>query len=109
MIITANNLNDLNNILTNANNNNQIVILDTYAKWCGPCKIISPYFELLSNDSKYNNIIFVKVDIDIATDINEYLYPKSLPSFYVFNKLINVDEYSGSDKNQLMAFINKYI
>lgn len=108
MIITANNINDFNNILTNANNNNQIIILDMYAKWCNPCKIISPFFELLSNNPNYNNIIFVKVDIDIASDINEYLYPKTLPTFYVFKKLIKIDEYSGSDKNQLMAFINKY-
>lgn len=108
MIITANNLSDLNNILTNANNNNQVVILDTYAKWCKPCSMISPYFESLSNNPHYNNIIFVKVDIDNATDINDYLYPKSLPTFYVFKNLIKINEYSGSNKNDLETFINKY-
>ena len=38
------------------------VIVDFTATWCGPCRMIGPYFEELSNG--YDSIIFLKVDVD---------------------------------------------
>lgn len=40
------------------------VFVDFFAEWCGPCKMVSPKIEELSNT--YPGIIFVKVDVDQA-------------------------------------------
>lgn len=36
--------------------------MDFTATWCGPCRMIGPYFEELSNG--YDSVIFLKVDVD---------------------------------------------
>ena len=45
-------------------------VVDFYADWCGPCKVISPVFEqLASAESKPGKIIFCKVDVDAQRGI----------------------------------------
>lgn len=45
-------------------------VVDFYADWCGPCKVISPVFEQLANaESKPGKIVFCKVDVDAQREI----------------------------------------
>jgi thioredoxin 1 len=45
-------------------------VVDFYADWCGPCKVIAPIFEqLAAAESKPGKIIFVKVDVDAQREI----------------------------------------
>lgn len=54
-------------------------IIDFYADWCGPCKMLSPIFEKLSK--KYENRIdFYKVDTDKEQDVASVFGIKSLPT-----------------------------
>ena len=46
------------------------IIVDFSATWCGPCRLISPYFDELS--AQYPGIIFLKVDVD-AVDVRSLL------------------------------------
>ena len=43
------------------------VIIDFYATWCGPCKMLAPIFEQVANEKE--NIAFVKVDVDVAGEL----------------------------------------
>lgn len=46
------------------------VVVDFYADWCGPCKMISPIFEqLAAQEAKPGRITFVKVNVDHQRDV----------------------------------------
>lgn len=79
--------------------NNKKVIVDFFATWCGPCKMLSPVLEQLSNE--YEDITFVKVDVDDCHEISKKYGIMSVPTLMKFEngKLIdskvgyqNIDE-----------------
>ena len=43
------------------------LLVDFTASWCGPCKMIGPYFEELAG--KFPGVVFVKVDVDDLDDV----------------------------------------
>jgi len=48
----------------------KITIVDFYADWCGPCKVISPIFEQLAiAETKPGRIVFCKVNVDNQRDV----------------------------------------
>ena len=55
-VCPVNSMNDFKTLTTN-----NVVIVDFYATWCGPCKMISPKFEEMSMQSKYQNIRFDEI------------------------------------------------
>ena len=53
-------------------NSGKVIIIDFWATWCGPCKVISPVFETLATANKGNaNVGFYKVDVDDVPDVAE--------------------------------------
>ena len=71
-------------------------VIDCYAKWCGPCKVISPFYESLAN--KYKSITFFKLDVDESEELANLLNIEGMPTFlfYVkgklYTKLVGVDK-----------------
>jgi thiol-disulfide isomerase/thioredoxin len=43
-----------------------LVCVDFHAKWCGPCKVISPVFEALAKSADASKAVFITVDVDDA-------------------------------------------
>ena len=41
-----------------------IKCLNFYADWCGPCRVMTPIFEKVSQNPKFNNVKFEELDID---------------------------------------------
>ena len=60
------------------------VVVDFYATWCGPCKMLGPVFEELSTE--INDIKFIKVDIDEHEDLCRKYKVMSVPTLIVFDK-----------------------
>ena len=53
------------------------VLVDFYATWCGPCKMLRPTLEALSDDKQ--DVKFVSVDIDEADELAEQFGITSIP------------------------------
>jgi thiol-disulfide isomerase/thioredoxin len=52
-------------------NSSQIVVIDFTATWCGPCRVISPIFDKLSEQDAHSAVKFYKVDVDTWSDISQ--------------------------------------
>lgn len=66
-----------------------IVVVDFFANWCGPCKVLSPTIEKLSIEM--NDIKFVKVDVDKHDEIARTYGIMSIPTLIFFKegKVVN--------------------
>ena len=61
------------------------VIVDFWAEWCGPCKMLTPILEELSNEMK-NEINIVKVNLDENQDLAMKYSIRSIPTLLLFNE-----------------------
>jgi len=57
---------------------NKPAIIDFYADWCGPCKMVSPILEELSNE--YENLVIYKVDTEVEQELSAVFQILSIPS-----------------------------
>lgn len=69
------------------------VLVDYWAKWCGPCKTLIPKLESFENE--YPNIKFVKVDVDSEQQFAMSLGIRSVPTVMIFDGDKLVDRSSG--------------
>lgn len=61
------------------------VIIDFYADWCGPCKMVAPILEELSNEYD-GRIVIYKVNTDIEQELAGVFGIQSIPSFLFIDK-----------------------
>ncbi len=88
-----------------------IAIVDFWAQWCGPCKMLGPIFEELSNDYADNpKIKFVKVDTDENMELSFKYKIRGIPCIKVFKNGEEIETSIGLvPKEELAALIGKYI
>ena len=72
------------------------VLVDFYADWCGPCKILSPTIEELAQDKKYSDkYYFYKVNVDTAFNISERYSIQYIPTIIIFKDGEEITRNSG--------------
>ncbi|TGO15713.1 hypothetical protein BTUL_0036g00030 [Botrytis tulipae] len=76
-------------------NDNQVVVLDAFATWCGPCKAIAPKVVKLSED--YPAAHFIKIDVDELPEVSEELGIRAMPTFIIFKGAEKVSEVVGAN------------
>ena len=91
MVKEINGLNELNEVV----NNNKKVLVDIWAVWCGPCKMLSPIVDKVSDD--LTDVTVVKVNIDDNEDIAYKFGVEAIPTLLVFE--------DGKLKNKNVGFI----
>ena len=80
------------------------VLIDFFATWCGPCKILSPIVEEAAKEKE--NVKFVKIDIDKTEDIAMQYQVMSIPTLVLIQNGEEKDRVVGIlDKNQILDFI----
>ncbi|HRF36504.1 MAG TPA: thioredoxin [Clostridia bacterium] len=80
------------------------VLVDFYANWCGPCKMLAPVLEQFANDMP--NVQVVKVDVDVVSDVAKEFGVVSIPTLILCKEGEIVDKQVGfMNINQLKAFV----
>lgn len=83
---------------------NDKVVVDFFANWCGPCKMLAPIVEEVSNELV--KITFIKVDIDEIESLPRQFDIMSIPTLLVFEKGELIKRHTGyMDKDELVQFI----
>ena len=82
-----------------------LVLVDFFAEWCGPCKMLSPVLEELAEEMK-ESVTIAKVDIDEAQEIAMQMQVTSVPTIILFKEGVEVQRLVGlKDKGTLKQLI----
>jgi len=74
--------------------NNNLLLVDFWAEWCGPCKSMHPIFTRMAK--KYKQIRFARVNVDDAQDIAMKYEVQSIPTFIMFKNAEVVNRMVGA-------------
>ncbi|AOR24162.1 thioredoxin [Clostridium taeniosporum] len=75
-------------------NTKGVVIVDFFANWCGPCKMLAPIFEEVSNEFNDKAKLF-KLDVDESGDIAQKYGVFSIPTMIIFKDGKAVENLTG--------------
>jgi thioredoxin 1 len=80
------------------------MVLDFWARWCGPCRIISPLIDELSD--KYEGVAAIgKMDVDANNEVVSLFGIRSIPTVLFFRDGVVVDKVVGAAQRE--TFIRK--
>lgn len=73
---------------------NDIVFVDWWAQWCGPCRAFAPVFERASEENP--DIVFAKVDTEANQDLSASAGIRSIPTLMVFREQVLLFSQAGA-------------
>jgi len=91
-------------------NSGKIVLVDFWAEWCMPCRMIGPIFEELTNEMDADKVTFTKCDVDTERNIAVKFSITSIPSILFFKDGQVMDQVVGAvPKRVIVDQINELI
>lgn len=87
--------------------NNDLVLVDFFAEWCGPCRMLEPVLDDVANDRSDFDI--VKVDIDKNRALAQQFGVMSVPTLMIFKKGELIETKNGFiPKELLVNWVNEH-
>jgi thioredoxin 1 len=84
-----------------------VSVVDFYATWCGPCRVIAP--KVVEFSKRYVNATYLKVDVDELADLAQEYGIRAMPTFMIFKDGQKVDELIGANPVKLEEKIKQYV
>lgn len=95
-------LNDFNAAVKAEN----LSVVDFFAEWCGPCKMLSPYFKKFSDN--YKEVKFYKIDVDESPQIAELMQVRAMPTIVLFKGGKPVETIVGANPGAIRDAIEQH-
>lgn len=99
-------------IVLNKNNfeeikkNERLVLIDFYANWCGPCKMLSPIIDQIADERE--DVVVAKVDVDKEVELAEKFGVFSIPTLVILKEGEVVHQSAGArPKAQILALLDR--
>lgn len=84
------------------------VLVDFWAPWCGPCKVMGPIIDELAGEM--DGVAFAKVNVDENQALVQQFNVLSIPTFIVYKGGQVVEQFSGSmSKEQMAEKLQKHV
>ncbi len=85
---------------------NDVVLVDFYADWCGPCKMLEPVVETLAAET---DAAVAKVDVDENQPLAQQYGVRGVPTLVLFADGMQVEEVVGvQSEEQLRSLVGEY-
>ena len=85
-------------------NSEKPVVVDFFAAWCGPCRMVGPIIEEIAEENEHIKV--AKIDVDADPELAIRYGVNSIPALFVFDKGQVVNQSLGAKpKNQILAML----
>ena len=91
-----------NEFIEKVENSQGVVVVDFFATWCGPCKMLAPVFEGVSSKMR-DKAEFFKIDIDKSMNIAQKYGIAAVPTMIIFKNGVPVENLAGFMPEQNIA------
>ena len=71
-----------------------MVLVDFWAEWCGPCRFFAPVYEKVS--AEYPDVVFAKVDTEAEQELAGYFNIRSIPPLMIFRDKVGIFSQPGA-------------
>lgn len=97
---------DLNSFEAEVIKSQGLTVVDFWAEWCGPCKMLGPVLEEIASETEYK---ICKVDVDRNSELSSQYKIRSIPTILIFKNGEKIDQLVGfKPKDELLQILSQY-